>query len=112
MAVLDLNSVASKIYTRCFIYYIIIHTEKLIWHKNFNFIGLLKTSFYGNLKTCKSRANNISKHHITLNPTSSYHFANVYSVWNIQGKHFYVFKTCSTNRSVDILKEKKCVWEC
>lgn len=52
MAVLDLNSVASKIYTRHFIYYIIIHfTEKHIWDKNFNFIGFLKTSFYGNLKT-------------------------------------------------------------
>lgn len=52
MAVLDLNSVASKIYTRHFISYIIMHfTEKHIWDKNFNFIGFLKTSFYGNLKT-------------------------------------------------------------
>lgn len=112
MAILDLNLVTSKISPRHFIHYIVIHTEKHIWEKGFNFVGFLKIFLWKFKNICKSTVNNISQPHIPLNPTSTVTILPVFTVCETYKESNFMFKnikkTCSTSRSVGIL-EKMCM---
>lgn len=115
MAILDLNLVTSKISPRHFIHYIVIHTEKHIWEKGFNFEGFLKIFLWKFKNIRKSTVNNISKLHIPLNPTSTVTILPVFTVCETYKESNFMFKNIKKKHSVQVdllVYWKKCVWEC